>query len=131
VPAIFERCDNPFILLTQMSPVKSVKMRVSSLEGFPPAETPSPTVDATIPTPTATPIICRAVVENTSFGLYLRDAPSGEEVDLLPEGSVVTLLEDEAVEANGFTWRKVRAVGGDEGWVAQDFLTIGSTCGGQ
>jgi hypothetical protein len=102
-----------------------------TISPFPPTETPSPTVDATIPTPTATPIICRAVVENTSFGLYLRDAPSGEEVDLLPEGSVVTLLEDEAVEANGFTWRKVRAVGGDEGWVAQDFLTIGSTCGGQ
>jgi hypothetical protein len=98
---------------------------------FPNTETPTPTIDATIPTATATPIICRAVVENTSFGLYLRDAPNGEDIDLLPEGSVVTLLADEPAEANGFTWRRVRAVGGDEGWVAQDFLTIGSTCGGQ
>ncbi len=98
---------------------------------FPPTDTPMPTVDVNEPTPTATAVICRAVVENTSFGLYLRDVPGGEEVDLLPEGSVVTLITSEArVESGGFTWQKVRAVGGDEGWVADDFLTVGAASGG-
>jgi SH3-like domain-containing protein len=37
-------------------------------------------------------------------------------------------LEDEPVESGGFNWRKVRLVGGDEGWVAEDFLTIRAPC---
>lgn len=95
---------------------------------FPNTETPTATPDLTIPTATATPLICRGQVINTAFGLYLRDAPGGSEVDLLAEGDLVTLLEDEPVIANGFTWRRVRALGGAEGWVAQEFLEIRSPC---
>jgi hypothetical protein len=95
---------------------------------FPPEDTPTPTPDLSIPTPTATSPICRAVVTNTSFGLYMRDAPGGEEVDLLPEGELLTLLEDAPVETDNFIWRKVRALGGEEGWVAQDFLEIRAPC---
>jgi hypothetical protein len=91
---------------------------------------PSPTVGTPQPTPTATPVICRGVVEGTSGnGLTLRDAPGGAEMDILAEGALLTVLEDEPAEANGVMWRRVRAVGGDEGWVAEDFITIRAPCG--
>ncbi len=97
------------------------------VEQFPP--TPTATSSVLEPTPTATPIICRAIVEGTSGnGLTLRDVPGGEELAILPDGSVLTVLDDAAVESGGFAWRKVRLVGGDEGWVAEDFLTIRAPC---
>lgn len=97
------------------------------VEQFPPTATP--TSDAPQPTPTATPVICRAIVEGTSGnGLTLRTEPGGDEISVLPDGSVLTVLEDAPVESGGFTWRKVRVVGGDEGWVAEDFLTIRAPC---
>ena len=72
-----------------------------------------------------TPTVCRAVVEGTGGnGIYLRDAPQGEQLVILPDGTLLTVLEDAPVEAGGFVWRKVRAVGGEEGWAAQDFLTM-------
>jgi SH3-like domain-containing protein len=58
----------------------------------------------------------------------MRDTPGGSEVDLLAEGDLVTLLEDAPVDLNNFTWRRVRALGGAEGWVAQEFLEIRSPC---
>ncbi len=97
------------------------------VEQFPPTATT--TSSDTQPTSTATPVICRAIVEGTSGnGLTLRDMPSGTELTILPDGSVLTVLEDEPVESGGFFWRKVRLVGGDEGWVAEEFLTIRAPC---
>ncbi len=98
------------------------------LEVVPPS--PEPTSLTPAPTPTVTPTVCRAVVEGTGGnGIYLRDAPQGEQLVILAEGTLLTVLEDTPVEAGGFTWRKVRAVGGDEGWAAQEFLTIRAPCG--
>jgi hypothetical protein len=98
------------------------------LEVFPPS--PEPTSLTPAPTATATPTVCRAVVEGTGGnGIYLRDAPQGEELVILAEGTLLTVLEDAPVEAGGFIWRRVRAVGGEEGWAAQDFLTIRAPCG--
>jgi hypothetical protein len=98
-------------------------------ETSPPTETPEPTPDPDQPTPTPTAVICRAQITDTGGnGLTLRTNPGGEEIVVLPEGSLVTLLDDEAVSAGGFTWRLVRVTGGGEGWVAQEFLTIGSPC---
>lgn len=98
------------------------------LEVFPPS--PEPTSLTPAPTATATPTVCRAVVEGTGGnGIYLRDAPQGAELVILAEGTLLTVLEDAPVEAGGFVWRKVRAVGGEEGWAAQDFLTIRAPCG--
>jgi hypothetical protein len=92
---------------------------------------PSPTVGTPQPTPSATPMICRGVVEGTSGnGLTLRDAPSGAEIQILAEGALLTVLDDPPTEANGTIWRKIRAVGGDEGWVAEDYITIRAPCGG-
>lgn len=103
----------------------------AALEVFPPTPSPSPTIDAAIPTATATALICRAVVEGTSGnGLTLRDAPGGAELGILPEATFVTLLQDEPPQqANGNTWRKVRDnLSGDEGWVAEQFLSLGPGC---
>lgn len=101
------------------------------LSVFPPTPSPSPTIDAAIPTATATPVLCRAIVEGTSGnGLTLRDAPGGADLGVLPEATFVTLVQEEPPqEANGLTWRKVRDnISGDEGWVAEDFLSLGTGC---
>lgn len=98
------------------------------LEVFPP--TAEPTSLTPQPTVTVTPTVCRAVVEGTGGnGLYLRDAPQGAELVLLADGTLLTVLEDAPVEAGGIIWRKVRAVGGEEGWAAEDFMTIRAPCG--
>ncbi|HMT21824.1 MAG TPA: SH3 domain-containing protein [Promineifilum sp.] len=98
------------------------------LEVFPPS--PEPTSLTPQPTATVTPTVCRAVVEGTGGnGIYLRDAPQGAEIVIMPEGTLLTVLEDAPVEAGDFVWRKVRAVGGEEGWAAEQFLTIRAPCG--
>ncbi|MFO7537680.1 MAG: hypothetical protein R6X32_06430 [Chloroflexota bacterium] len=100
-----------------------------AFESIPPANTPTPTPDPDQPTPTPTAVICRAQITDTGGnGLTMRTAPGGEEIVVLPEGSLVILLEDEPVSDGTFTWRYVRVTGGAEGWVAQEFLTIGSPC---
>jgi len=97
------------------------------VEQFPPTETALP--DEPEVTPTSTVVVCRGIVDGTSGnGLTLRVEPGGEEITVLPDGSVLTVLEDEPVESGGFSWRKVRVVGGEEGWVAADFLTIRAPC---
>lgn len=102
------------------------------LESFPPTGTPTATPDLSAPTATPTAVICRAVVEGTfENGLTLRDTPDGEELDVLAEGSILTLLDEEPSEAGGLLWRNVRTVFGDEGWVAEDYLEIGSPCNQQ
>jgi hypothetical protein len=111
------------------TPVSSTSEALE-LETFPPTPTITPTPDANIPTATPTPIVCRAVVEGTSGnGLTLRDSPGGGELVILPDGSILTLYQDEAAqEANGFFWRKVRSITGDEGWVAEEFIRVGAPC---
>ena len=66
-----------------------------------------------------------AIVDGTDgIGLSLRGSPStdGPRLDLLPEGLILTLLEDEAEEVNDFIWRKVQADPGRVGWVMDQFL---------
>lgn len=76
---------------------------------------------------TATPAvdgITGVVFGTQGIGVTLRTTPGGAEIVVLPEGTVVMLLEAEAIEVNGFTWRLVRTAGGQEGWVAAEFLEI-------
>ena len=99
-----------------------------TISAFPPLSTDTPTPDPNIPTVTPTPIICRAVVQSVN-GLRVRDAPGGEEIDILADGAILTMITQEPpVEANGVVWRKVRPVIGDEGWVSEEFLVIGARC---
>ena len=82
----------------------------------------APAVSPT-PTPLPTPNLPQAIVFGTQgIGLTLRDAPAGREITILPEGTVVSLLEVEPVELNGVSWRNVRTSAGEEGWVGADFL---------
>jgi hypothetical protein len=95
---------------------------------FPPQATETATPDFSIPTATPTRIICRAVVESVN-GLRLRDTPGGQEIDILADGSILTLVTEEPpTEANGIIWRKIRPVIGEEGWVAEEFIIIGAPC---
>ncbi len=99
--------------------------------GFPPTPSPTATVDTSFPTPTATAVLCRAAVDGTSGnGLTMRDAPGGNEVVVLAEGSLVQMVsEEEPQTVNELVWRKVRSVvTGDEGWVAELFLALGPGC---
>jgi hypothetical protein len=99
------------------------------LEDSPPTPSMTPTTDPNVPTPTATAVICRAVVDGTAGGgLTLRETPGGEEVTILPDGTIVNLLETEAQVVNNTIWRNVRTVAREEGWVSEEFLTIGN-CG--
>ena len=79
--------------------------------------TPEPTVTATA---TATPV--PTAVVSSEVGLYLREAPGGtQEVELLPLGTVLTLL-DGVETVDDVEWQEVRAPSGREGWVAVPFI---------
>ncbi|MCP4425003.1 MAG: SH3 domain-containing protein [Chloroflexi bacterium] len=99
------------------------------VQQLPPLPTGTPTPDVTIPTATPTRPVCRAVVEGTfGNGLTLRDQPGGEEVTILAEADLVTVIDQSPTEANGIAWRQVRSLFGDEGWVAEQFLKLGTGC---
>ncbi|MEW5989410.1 MAG: SH3 domain-containing protein [Chloroflexota bacterium] len=83
----------------------------------------APTATATItPTETATSAPTTALV-NSPNGLWLREAPGGvQEVELIPDGSVLTLLPGRETAADGLEWQQVRTPAGNEGWVAVDYI---------
>lgn len=90
---------------------------------------PSPLLPATPtpppgPTPTTTLITQLARIGNTSgYGVNVRAGPSlqAEVIANLPDDTQVFLMP-EAVEADGFLWRRVTFLGDLEGWVANNFL---------
>lgn len=74
---------------------------------------------------TATPDRPHAVVTNTQgIGLTVRDAPGGAEVGIYPDGTVLTLLEAEPRQHNGYQWYQVRTPDGRTGWAADDYFTL-------
>lgn len=72
--------------------------------------------------PAATlPVLNRAVVEGTGdVGLTLRDAPGGNVLATLPDGTAVTLLGD-VQDVDGTQWQAVDTPSGS-GWAAAAFL---------
>jgi hypothetical protein len=63
-----------------------------------------------------------AVVSNTGGGgLWLRDAPFGNNVVLLPEGAAV-FIRGGLLEVDGLLWQQVEDTEGRQGWVAADYL---------
>ncbi len=118
--------DPNVVIIDESGSVEVTVTAEPELQIQPPTPSPTATADPNIPTATPTPVICRAIVDGTSgSGLTLREAPSGPEMSILPDGTILTLLEDEPDEVNDFTWRKVRTVSQEEGWVVEDFLKIG------
>jgi hypothetical protein len=118
--------DPNVVIIDESGSVEATVTAEPELQIQPPTPSPTATADPNIPTATPTPVICRAIVDGTSgSGLTLREAPSGPEMSILPDGTILTLLEDDPDEVNDFTWRKVRTVSQEEGWVVEDFLKIG------
>jgi hypothetical protein len=77
------------------------------------------------PTPVPTPMWPQAIVFGTKgIGLTLRSRPGGQEVSILPEGSIISLLPDPSQEQEGIVWRKIQTRQGEEGWVGESFLII-------
>lgn len=95
-----------------------------------PTATLAPEIRATMiatiePSPTATPPNATAVVVNTEFGLRLREAPGGADIDFLPDGTVVEVIaEPQVTTDDGVTWQKVRDPQGRVGWVSTEFIVV-------
>ena len=78
---------------------------------------------ADTPTPPPTPDVPQAIVIGTQgVGLTLRQSPGGAEIVILPEGTVVGLLDTAPTMLNGIAWRQVRTPNGEVGWVGEDYL---------
>ena len=58
-----------------------------------------------------------------AIGLTLRHTPGGNEIVILPEGTIVSLLPDATQEQGGLIWQKIRTSEALEGWVGKPFLT--------
>lgn len=102
-----------------------------------PTRTPRPTITILPATrevlvatllPTATPTTQpqRAIVVNAGEpGLRLRQAPNGQEIDFLKDGTVLDLItEPQVTTEDGITWQKVRDPQGREGWVATSYIAV-------
>lgn len=86
-----------------------------------PELSPESGVSTLIPIPSVD-LGIQAVVTNTGGGgLWLRDAPYGNGLVLLPEGSLIS-IRGGLVEVEGLMWQNVSDVDGREGWVAADYL---------
>jgi len=105
------------------------------------ATLPTDTPDATEPTATLTPAeptespaptepAPQTAIVRAFGGVWLRDAPNGGTIGVLPEESVVEVLE-EREQAGNFEWQRIRVISappggealvGQEGWVALEFL---------
>lgn len=117
-----------FAAATASAPLVAATATPDFAESLPPVVAPPPTEDPNAPTPTPTPIIRRAIVENTGgSGVYLRERAGTDALDVmvLRDGDILTLIDQEQpVEANGYRWVKVRTIAGQEGWVAELFLAV-------
>ncbi len=86
-------------------------------QDLPPAPTAAPV--------TALPDLPHAIVTNTQgIGLTVRDVPSGAEIAIVPDGTILTLLETAPQDVGGYRWYLVRLSDGKEGWAADDFFTL-------
>jgi hypothetical protein len=118
----------PTLPAVEVAPTTAVTLEAPPVEQASPA--PSPTTLPPSPSPaattelTATPSITTATV-SSGVGVWLRGAPStsGEQLEWLLDGTLVTLLGQQQT-ADDLLWEQVRTDAGVEGWVASDFLSI-------
>lgn len=97
---------------------------------IPPTNSPTPSLSPTItltatisPTPSATPVEALVRVGQEFAGAYVRDAPDGNIVSTLFNGSLVILLGEVDQGVNSRTWVKVLDLENQvEGWVLQSLL---------
>lgn len=73
-------------------------------------------------TPEPTPDLKTVYVNSPIVGLYIRDLPEGDIIDVLDDQTQLGILE-EGEEIEGILWIKVVTLDGREGWVAEQFTT--------
>ncbi len=73
-------------------------------------------------TPVPTPELKTLYVNSPIVGLYIRDLPEGDIIDVLDDQTELGLLA-EGDEINGIRWIQVQTNDGREGWVAEQFTT--------
>ena len=87
---------------------------------------PSPTLPltpASTLTPTPTPTVTLPLMQVASqFGVNLRDAPSGEVIQGLADGTLVQPYPSSEEEVDGIRWLHVVTLDGVEGWLAVNNL---------
>ena len=83
-----------------------------------------PNIPATsTPTPTPTPTVTLPLMQVASqFGVNLRDAPSGEVIQGLADGTLVQPYPSSEEEVDGIRWLHVVTLDGMEGWLAVNNL---------
>jgi hypothetical protein len=104
---------------------------IGPTETLPPAQEAGPSPTSPLPTPTDTPLITpepsataelASAVVNSPNGLWLREAPGGnEQLELIPDGTILTLLPG-VEEVDGAAWQQILTPAGNEGWVATEFI---------
>jgi hypothetical protein len=103
---------------TQTAPVTEPTAEASATA---PIASPTPQ-STTAPTATTAP---QTATVSSGVGVWLRGAPStsGEQLEWLLDGTVVTLLPGQET-ADDLLWQQVSTAAGVEGWVARDFLAV-------
>lgn len=113
---------------SDVAPTLGLQATVVATPDAPADDERSPTADAAgdgepflVPIPTLV-LSSGAVVTNTGgAGLWLRDAPFGNNLVLLPEGGVV-FIRGGLLEVDGLLWQQVEDTEGHQGWAAADYL---------
>jgi len=110
------------VVPTKPPVVATLPVLESTIAPTPSGPEPSPSPELTaVPTATTAPVTATV---SSGVGVWLRGAPSttGEQLEWLLDGTVVTLLAGQET-ADDLLWQQVRTEAGVEGWVARDFLS--------
>jgi hypothetical protein len=115
---------SPTPLAFTVSPTPQLEQLIATLPVLIPSETSTPTRPPTATlTPSPTPI--QGVIWSKEAAVvYLREAPNGRVIVLLPNGMGLRLL-DEKVDKAGLTWQKVVVYfpnSNPSGWVAEKLI---------
>lgn len=81
--------------------------------------TPTPVLTET---PTPTPALDYIYVDSPIVGVYIRDLPDGDIIDVLEDRTRLS-LSGESTTSNGINWILVITDDEREGWVAENFTT--------
>lgn len=110
-------------LQAQATPTNTTPVVAPTTAATPTNPPASPSPEATaVPTATTAPVTATV---SSGVGVWLRGAPgtTGEQLEWLLDGTVVTLLAGQET-ADDLLWQQVRTEGNVEGWVARDFLSV-------
>jgi hypothetical protein len=141
---VYGLSSRPTEAIGEPTPEPTAVLEVST--SVPDTAVPTPTAITTIPTPVSATIAPAATptaqptlapteapttvapvtaVVTSEVGVWLRGTPSttGEQLEWVLNGTILTVLPGQQT-ADDFQWQQVRAPGGNEGWVAVDFIQI-------